>query len=431
MLGQGDDERVREELSEHLALLTEEYARKGLTMDEARRLATLKLGAGEPTTEAWRDEQRLRPLEDAWRDARLAVRQSFKAPVFTLAVVGSLVLGLGATITIHTVMRAALWRPMQGVVSPEQIVHLVRSNPADPARAEFTSSYVLFQELREAAGADARVVAKGPAGRHRFGMNPESRERVTGESVSGEFFAVLGVMPAAGRLFVSGDDKPAGGARVAVLSYRFWTSRFHGDPKVVGRTVYYDEAAFQIVGVAAERFEGVDAERSVDVWIPVTADPAIEPERLQRASSFWLTLLARLSPEVTASDVQSTLDQQFLTHLNAQIVPRVPARFANVFANQHLHVRHAPAGLSTTGRHYESQLRILLCLALSILLICCANVASVVRARNDQRVAEFALRRALGASRSRLLRQLAIEGVLLTGTAASGLCFLHRRPDDG
>jgi predicted permease len=423
--GDDDGERVREELSEHLRLLTEEYARKGFTMDEARRLAMLKLGAGEPTTEAWRDEQRLRPLEDAWRDARLAVRQAVFAPVFTLAVVGSLVLGLGATVTIYTVMRAALWRPADGVVRPEQIVHLVRTTPNDPARTELTSSYALFQELREAASpAATRVVAKATAGRHKFGVTPESRERVTGEAVSDEFFAVLGVSPIAGRLFVSGDDRPTGGDRVVVLSHRFWTARFQGDPNVVGRAVYYDEVPFTILGVAAERFEGIDAERSIDVWIPITADPAIPPDRLRKPSSFWLTMLARVSPETSTAAVQSTLNQRFRAHLEAHVLPGLPARFADVFANQQLQIRPAPAGLSTTGRQYELQLRILLCLALSILLICCANVANLVRARNEHRAPEFALRRALGAGRSRLIRQVVVEGVLLTGAGACGAMLL-------
>jgi predicted permease len=420
LLRSRDDERIREELAEHLASLTDEYVRAGFPADQAGRRARLTLGAADAVSEACRDEQRLRPLEDAWQDARIVVRQAINAPVFTLAVVGSLVLGIGATVTIYAVMRAGLWKPLAGVVEPGRIVHLVRENRADRGRGQFSSSYVLFQELRAAAGSAARVVAKRTAGRHRFGSDRESRERVTGEAVSDNFFAVLGVSPVAGRVFTDGDDNVAGGASVAVLSDRFWRTRFQSDPGVVGRTIYYDEAPFLVVGVAAKGFIGVDAERPIDIWIPITSDPSIGPDWLREPSYAWLTLLARLGPGANPAGLESMLDQRFRAHLETHLLLDMPARMRAVFGEQHLEVRQAAVGLATTGRRYQTQLHVLMGLALSILLISCANVASLVRARSERRRPEFAMRRALGASRGRLVRQLTTEGLLLTGLGAVG-----------
>jgi predicted permease len=294
------------------------------------------------------------------------------------------------------------------------------ADPGARTRTESSASYVLFQALRTGAEPAARIVAKGRAGRRKFGLQPESRERVTGEAVSDEFFAALGVTPAAGRLFVAGDDRTGGGARIAVLSHRFWTTRFHADAAVVGQTIYYEEAPFQVVGVAAERFAGVDAERPVDVWVPVTADPAIQRASLQKPSSYWLTLLARLGPAMTPAALESLLDQRFRAHMDAHVLPGIPERMRKIVGNRRLHVRSAAAGLATSGRQYESPLQILMILALSVFLICCANVANLVRARNGRREPEFSLRRALGASRGRLARQLATEGLLLTGAGAIG-----------
>src|SRR5262245_2637635 len=197
----------------------------------------------------------IRDFQYAWRGLR-------RNSLFTVAVVGSLILGIGASITVLTLMRAALWRPLP-VNRPEQIVHLRRTSPTSAPGAESSFSYVLFQQLRASAGAKAQIIAKTSARQRKFGLDSSSRERVIGEAVSEDFFTVLGVLPAFGRLLVAGDDGAGGGQRVAVLSDRFWKTAFQADPAVVGRTIYYDEAPFTVVGVAAPGFDGIDAERPV------------------------------------------------------------------------------------------------------------------------------------------------------------------------
>jgi predicted permease len=414
------DDELQEELQFHLEQEQAKLVRHGLDVAEAHRQAGLRFGGQSGVVEACREVRRLAWLEDLAKDTVYAWRSLRRTPLFTFAVVGSLVLGLGVNVTVFTLMRAALWRPLPGVAEPERLAHLVGKNPAAPSRGEFSLSYVLFQELQETAGSASQIVAKRTSGRHKFGLDLESRERVTGEAVSGNFFSVLGVNPSAGRVLVAADDDRAGAAHVAVISHRFWSSRFQADPSIVGRTVYYDESPFLIVGVAASGFDGVDAETRVDLWIPLTADPAVTPAWFSKPSIIWLTLLARLGPGSSFAAVEARLDQRFRTHLETELLPGVPERFRGPLMGQHLHVRPAAAGLATTGRQYQSQLQVLLGLAVCALLICCANVTNLVRARNERRRQEFDLRRTLGASGGRLLRQLTTEGLLLAGLGAFG-----------
>jgi predicted permease len=413
------DDDLGDELQFHLEHEQAKLERQGLDAAEARRLASVRFGGRSGVVEECREGRRLAWLEDLAKDTAYAWRSLRRTPLFTCAVIGSLVLGIGVNVTVITLMRAALWRSLPGVAQPERIAHLVGMNAAQPSRGEFSLSYVLFQQLQETAGSTAQVVAKRTSARHKFGLDPESRERVTGEAVSGNFFTVLGVNASAGRVLVAADDR-IGGARVAVVSHRFWSLRFQADPSLIGRTIYYDESPFLIVGVAASGFDGVDAETPVDLWIPLTADPQVTPAWFSRPGVIWLTLLARLAPGSSFAAVEARLDQRFRTHLETELLPGVPERFRGPLLGQHLHVRPAAAGLATTGRRYQSQLQVLLGIAVCSLLICCANVANLVRARTERRRQEFDLRRMLGARGSRLLRQVTTEGLLLAALGASG-----------
>ena len=208
---------------------------------------------------------------------------------------------------------------------------------------------------------------------------------------------------------------------MAVLSHRFWTTRFSADPGVVGRAIYVDEASFEIVGVVTRGFDGLDAERHVQVWIPVTADPRITPESLPSHHRYWLTLLARVAPGADLARLEGAVDARFRAHLEQRLLPDMSPRVQAMLKKDRVQLRAAAAGLATTGRRYESQLWVLAGIASCIFLICCANVANLVRARQARRRDEFALRRMLGASRGRLFRQLLVEGLILAtaSTAAS------------
>jgi predicted permease len=416
------DAELDEELQFHLDREREKLETRGLDPADAQRRAAVAFGGISRTTEACRDARGVTFLTDITRDVRYGWRSLRRNPLFALTVVGSLALGIGANVTVFTLMRAALWRPLP-LPHPEEIVHLRRGDPARSDARDTSLSYVLYQELREAAAPAARVTAKATPGRRKFGTDAESRERATVEPVAEDFFDVLGVVPAEGRLFTTGDDGPSGGRHVALLSHRFWTTRFNSDPGVLGQTIYVDEVPFEIVGVAAGGFDGVDAEQRVQVWIPLTADPRTTPAPpwLTSHHRYWLTLMARVAPGANVPALESALGSRFRAHLDQKLLPEVPPRIRAIFARDRLSLRPAAAGLATTGRRYESQLWVLAAIVSSIFLICCANVANVVRARNTRRRDEFALRRMLGASGGRLFRQLLVEGSILAaaGTVAS------------
>jgi predicted permease len=410
---------MTEEMRAHLDRLEAANRDAGMSPEAARYAAVRQFGNVASLKERAREAWHFGWVEHVIRDVQYAWRGLRRNALFSLAVVGSLILGIGASITVLTLMRAALWRPLP-LNHPEQIIHLRRTNPASTTGAESSFSYVLFQQLRASAGPTVQIIAKTSARQRKFGVDPSSRERVTGEAVSEDFFAVMGVLPAGGRLFTAGDDGPGGGQRVAVLSNRFWKARFQADPTVLGRTVYYDEAPFTVVGVAMPGFDGLDAERPVQMWIPLTADVAITPLWLREPSFYWLTLLARLRSDASVPALESKLDARFRAHLEGELLPGMSPRFRSMFGGEHLQLRPAAAGLATTGRRYEPQLRVLAGVALCLFLICCANVANLVRARTAGRRGEFALRRALGASGARMYQQLLVEGLLLGGTGVLG-----------
>jgi predicted permease len=419
VLSKRADADLEDELQFHLDCERAKLANAGLDDAEARRRSAVAFGGVSSVADACRDARGVSLVADLSRDLRYAVRSLRHTPLYALTIVGSLVLGIGANITVFTLMHAALWRAIP-VSHPEEIVHLRRANPARSDGRETSVSYTLYRELRDAAGSSAQVVAKGTPRRRAFGLDPDSKERVTVETVTDDFFGVLGIAPAAGRLFVSGDDGPAGGRRVAVLSHRFWTTRFSADTSVLGRAIYIDETAFTVVGIAPRTFEGVDAERRVQVWVPVTADVMITPDWLQSHDYYWLTLMARLTPGGNPRALEGALDTRFRAHLENVLLPDMPTRVQAMVRDEHLQLRPAAAGLATTGRRYETELWVLAGIAACVLLIAGANIGNLVRARNAKRQDEFALRRALGASGPRLFRQLFVEGLLLAAAGTAG-----------
>lgn len=410
-----------EELRFHLEREAEKYGSAGIPAEEARRRARLAFGGLDQTKESCRDVRGVAWLETIARDCRHALRVLRAQPLFTATVILSLTLGIGANIAIFSLLRAALWKPLP-VEHPEQIVHLERVSPDDP-EGGMGYSYVLYQLLKDAAKPDAGVVAKSGYGMSWFGASADSRERVAGESVSGNFFTGLRVRPFAGRLLVPQDDIGPAGRNVAVLSYDFWMRRFQGDRSVLGRSIYFREAPFTVIGIAQPGFNGVEAGTAIAVWVPISADPDIPKQWLTDPKDYWLRLLARVPPGSYSGNLTARLDNRFRSHSQQVIIPGASPHYKPLIAAQHLYLRPASAGLSTLGRAYEQPLLILLGAVILVLLIGCANVANLIMARNRARETELAVRRALGASRGRITSQLFVESLILalSGAAAGVL----------
>jgi predicted permease len=346
------------------------------------------------------------------QDLRYALRQLRKNPGFTAVAVLTLALGIGANTAIFTLLHASLWSPLP-VSNPKEIFHVMRASSEGDFAGEFSYSYPLFQQFSKIASPLGEVFATELVGSQKFGLNGVSDQRVAGEAVSGNFFSVLNVGPIVGRVLEPRDDDVIGGNHVAVLSYAFWKRRFQSDVSVLGRRILYNETPYSVVGIARPGFTGIEPGASVDVWVPVTAaaaDGGWPPD----PNISWLHLLVRLSDGVDPRRAQAMFETAFRTHVADALLPSATPRFKQMLEAQHITVRPAASGLATTGRKYEKPLLVLFAVVTVVLLICCANIANLILARNSARRREIVVRLALGASRARIAWQLFTENLTLS-----------------
>jgi predicted permease len=410
------ERELDKELLFHLDQQVKDYVRSGMSEAEARRRVSMNFGTLDEVKEECRDVRPGQWAEIVWKDVRYGLRALRSTPMFTLTVVLSLALGIGANTTVFTLMHVALWKPLP-VEAPEQIFQLQRSDP------DQSYSYYLFQNLSDAASPFGELAATANAAPKRFGLTIDSSERVTGEAVSATFFRMLKVSSAAGRVFEPQDDNILGGNRVAVLNYAFWRSRFQADPSALGKSIYYGDKPYVIVGVAQSGFVGVQPGVSVDVWVPVTAD--LPANDLQAAGSSGLSVLARMNSVVNTGSAQAAWTAGLQRYIQEVRLPRlVPGDSVGKtrLESDRISLRPAGAGLAGIGKQYQEPLTLLMSVVGLVLLISCANVANLVLARNSARRQEIAVRLALGASRMRVASQLMIESLLIAlGGLAAGI----------
>jgi predicted permease len=418
-------ERVSEELDEELTgfleMAAEEKIKQGISRKDALRAVRLERGSLEVTKDEVRSAGWESFAETCWQDLRFGLRMLRRSPGFTVVAVLTLALGIGANTAIFTLLHASLWRPLP-VNDPQEIFHLMRTSSSGDFAGEFSYSYPLFQQLSKVAASWGQMFATETVSSRKFSLDTVSTERVVGEAVSGNFFSVLRVGPSLGRLLEPQDDNLLGGNHFAVLSHGFWMRRFQSDAAIVGKTIFYDEVPYTVVGVAQPGFFGIEPEASVDVWVPVTAafDRGWRPD----PNINWLRLLLRLRPRVDESQAQAMFETAFRAHVSDTLLPGASPRWKSMLEAQHVTLRPARSGLATTGRKYEKPLLVLLGVVVVVLLISCANIANLILARNATRRQEIMVRLALGASRGRIAWQLFTEHFLLSFAGAVCAIFL-------
>ncbi|MGA8025506.1 MAG: ABC transporter permease [Bryobacteraceae bacterium] len=360
-------------------------------------------------------------------DLRYATRKLGKTPVFTLVCVLTLALGIGANTAVFSVMNAVLLRSLP-VTDPQTVVYLRTSNPPQrtgTVELQETFSYAVYDALRRQHSGLTQVMAYVPlsAGKVavRYGAEPEEAE---GDMVSGNFFSGLGVPLSRGRGFTERDE--ASHAPIAVISYKYWTSRFLRNPDALGKTLYVNGVPVTIVGVASEGFEGVEAGASTDFWIPLQNRPELNawgnpPENgrtyLENPTWWCLRMLGRLAPGVTKTQAASRLQSTFQAAAYVGL--------GNPVSGERRPVLGLQEAKSFPGfeEQYGKPLRILTAMVGLVLLIALSNVAMLLAARNTARQHEFSLRLALGAGRRELFRQLLTEGSLFIALGG-GLAWL-------
>jgi predicted permease len=399
------DDRIREEMEQHLALQIDENVRAGMTPAEARRQALIRFGGVERVTAEWRGEQRLPFLDRASGDLRYAFRQLHRAPVFTIAATLALAAGIGANVAIFTLVDRVMLRRLP-IDQPDRLV-MIGDQRSLVQQRPVSFPYPLSVALRDSE------VLEGVAARSVTAINVSrqgSALRARGELVSGTYFRVVGATTRMGRPLTLDDDRTPGAHPVVVVSDRFWRQALDSNPGIVGSDLRLNNHLFTVVGVAAEAFTGVDPGLPTDVWIPMAMQREVGRNFLTDARSSWLDLMGRLRPNQTAEAAAAGLTSFVEQHTEiARTTP--PRRFT---------VMPAPAGRSTVRRELGSSLTLLMTLTGVTLLLECFTLASLLVVRSLARHRERVVRLALGARRSHLASQTLTETLLIAvigGTA--------------
>ena len=349
-------------------------------------------------------------------DVRYALRMLAKNPAFACVVVLTLALGIGANAAIFSLLDKVLLQSLP-VANPDQLAVLTAYDPKDGPEIDSSFSYFMYKDLRDRNSVFSGVLARG--GVQMNVTYGDQTERVNGELVSGNFFDVLGVRPWAGRMFTQEDDQTPGAHPVAVLSYRFWESRFNKDPNLIGKTILVNETPVTVLGVTPPNFFGINLSNNPDVRVPLMMTPVFNPRpptRLTSRRHQWLSVMARRKPDVTVEQAQASLSvtYQQIRELEAQeYAANVPNFNRERFMTQRIALTPGEQGLRYLQTELSTSLWLLFGATCAVLLILCANLANLMMARATVRASETAVRLALGAGRLRLLRQWLTEGVVL------------------
>jgi predicted permease len=423
------DEDLSVEIAHHIAQETDDNIARGLSPDDARLAALRKFGNRRAVREAVYERNSISWLEVVLQDLRFAFRQLRLRPGFAFAAIASLSLGIGANTAIFTLVDQLLLR-MLPVQDPKQLVQL-RLEGGRPGGnwgdGLHTFPYPTYLALR-----DRNTAFAGMTGQRVESislLDDGGAALVTVAMVGGNYFDVFGVRPRLGRMVTPNDDRDVNGSPVAVLQYDFWQSQYQGRDSVIGESIRLNGVPLTIIGVAARGFEGTSVGSPVRIFVPITMQASIVPNNpvLTDERAAWFYPFARLKPGVSLEQAEAAMKvlyrQQQEVELQGEYFGRFPESRSS-FLRQTFSLEPGGRGNSGLRTRFEQPLVLLEWLAGAVLLIACANIAGLLLARGAANQRDLAVRRAIGASRGRIVAQLFTESVLLAGVSAIAALFL-------
>jgi predicted permease len=346
-------------------------------------------------------------------DVRYALRQLRKSPGFTVAAMLMLALGICANGTVFSWINSTMLHPIPGASHTGDLVSLMRGERSDSPSPPF--SYLDYRDLRDSNHTFTGILAYHTDWVSLTGG--DAPMRAYGANVSASYFNVLGIKPLKGRFFLPAEESPQGGPFYAVIGYTLWQTRFAGDPGIVGKSVEINQYPFTIIGVAPQGFIGCMPGIRVDLWVPLSMNvgPGSNEWAMQHRENAWLNVTGRLRPGVDRQ--RATQDLELLMR---QLVAQYPDEHKGVNTISLDPLWRSPFG---ANGFMASSLPILLAIAAVVLLLTCANIATLMLVRFVSRRREIAIRQSLGANRVQLLRQMILEGFLLS-LAGGGVAVL-------
>jgi len=411
---QADDDRLREEIEEHIALQAAENLRAGLPPDEARRQAVLKFGAVEAMKEAYRATRGLAWIENLPQDLRFALRSLRKSPAFLAITVLTLALGIGANAAIFTLVRGVLLKPLVNR-GEDRLIYLRQSASGMGVENE-TFSVPEYQDIQSAVHTISDFGDFSEIGFTMIGLG-EPRE-VRAGVVGGSYFNVMGLHPVLGRLIEPRDDGPKADG-VVVLTYRFWTTALNSDPSVIGKTVRLGSIGDRFATIIGVLEPSVPYPAATEIIANVVTSPHHLSATMVTGRVHRMTeLFGRLAPGATLEQARAELRTVYAAMLKAH-----PEAYSKQ-DNFQIDVRMLRDQITSPAR---TILLVLLAASGLVFIIACSNVANLILARTVRREGELAIRSALGASKRALRRMLLAECLLLCGLGAA-LGVLSARP---
>ncbi|HTI39071.1 MAG TPA: ABC transporter permease [Vicinamibacterales bacterium] len=405
------DDTFEEEARFHLQERTDEYVRRGLSPDDARRVAERRFGSILEARERTADADMFRWLDDLRRDAGYGFRMLSRNPGFSLAAILCLTLGIGATAAVFGWIEGILLRPYPLVVDQDRLYAVTGIERGTAARTDM--SWPDWLDLQRSSTLVEAFIAEKITGTTL--SVGDHAARVPGSIVSANYFDALGLHPALGRGFVPGEDTGRNAHPVTIISYQTWQERYHADPAIIGKSQLLNGLPHTIVGVAPQGFYGTFVGYAFQFWVPASMQPRFSGGvyRLEDRDARWIEGFVRLKPGVTMEQAQAELST-IASRLERAYPESDRGHGILLFPLWRTPFNNSGAMVSTLG--------VALAVVLGILIIACANVANLLLVRAFARQQEMTIRLSIGAGRTRLIRQMMTEGLLLSAIAtAAGL----------